>query len=117
MSHGLRFLVPLLVLVCCASPARAMQGTALERGTAITDPLALRELDRGRFGLGRIMLPARSVDAPITDGQLFALPSMAPVRKAIDAEFDRYVAQQKADHPNESIGVADSSDFQLFDLA
>jgi hypothetical protein len=117
MSHGLRFLVPLLVLVCCVSPAPAMPGAALERGAAITDPLALRELDRGRFGLSRIMSPARSVDAPITGSQLFALPSMAPVRKAIDAEFDRYVAQHKADHPNESIGVEDSSDFQLFDLA
>jgi hypothetical protein len=45
------------------------------------------------------------------------LPSMAPVRKAIDAEFDRYVARHKADHPNESIGVGDTNDFQLFDLA
>ena len=117
MNNGLRFLVPLLVLLCCASLARAMPGAALERGTAITDPLALRELDRGRFGLSRILLPGRSVDAPLADSQLFALPSMAPVRKAIDAEFDRYLAQHKADHPNESIGVADSNDLQLFDLA
>ena len=94
-----------------------MPGAALERGTAITDPLALRELDRGRFGLARILLPARSADTPITDGPLFALPSMAPVRGAIDTEFDRYMAQQKADRPNESIGVGDSNDLQLFDLA
>ena len=94
-----------------------MQGAPLERGTAITDPLALRELDRGKFGLGRILVPARSADTPIADGELFALPSMAPVRAAIDAEFERYIASHKNDHPDESIGVADSNDFQLFDRA
>jgi hypothetical protein len=117
MSHRLRFLVALLVLVCCAWPARATPGVALGRGTAITDPLALRELDRGGFGLARILLPARSADTPVTNGRLFALPAMVPVRAAIDAEFDRYIAQHKAGHPNESIGIADSNDFQLFDRA
>ena len=117
MTHGLRFLVSLLVLLCGAWPAGAMQGAPLERGTAITDPLALRELDRGKFGLGRILVPARSADAPIADGALFALPSMAPVRSAIDAEFERYIARHKAAHPNESLGIADSNDLQLFDLA
>jgi hypothetical protein len=120
MSHGLRFLVPLLVLVCGAWPAGAMPGAPLERGTAITDPLALRELDRGKFGLGklslgRILVPARSADTPIADGELFALPSMVPVRTAIDAEFDRYIARHEHDHPGESIGVADTNDLQLFD--
>jgi hypothetical protein len=117
MSHGLRFLLSLLVLVCGAWPAGAMQGAPLERGTAITDPLALRELDRGRFGLSRILVPGRSADAPIADGELFALPSMAPVRSAIDAEFDRYIARHKDNHPNESLGVADTNDLQLFDRA
>ena len=90
---------------------------ALERGTAVTDPLSLRELDHGRFGLGRILPPVRPTDAPITSGQLFALPSMAPVRKALDDEFDRYIARHKADLPNETIGVGNSFDFQLFDRA
>jgi hypothetical protein len=117
MSHGLRFLVSLLVLVCGAWPAGAMQGAPLERGTAITDPLALRELDHGRFGLGRILVPARSAEPPIADGELFALPSMAPVRRAIDAEFDRYIASHKDNHPGESIGIADTNDLQLFDRA
>src|ERR1700722_7170629 len=103
MSHGLRFLVPLLVLACGAWPAGAMQGAPLDRGTAITDPLALRELDRGRFALGRLLGPARSAETPIADGELFALPSMAPVRSALDAEFERYVTSQKNDHPSESI--------------
>ena len=95
----------------------AQSAPALERGAAITDPLALRELDRGRFGLARVMAPTRSAEAPITDSELFALPSMAPVRKALDDEFDRYVARLKADLPNETIGVGNSYGFQLFDRA
>jgi hypothetical protein len=117
MNPTLRFLGTALVLLCSALPARAAQNAALERGTAITDPLALRELDRGRFGLGRILVPARSVDASLTDEQLFALPSMAQVRKALDGEFERYIANHKASLPDESIGVGTSFAFQLFDRA
>jgi hypothetical protein len=95
----------------------ALSAPALERGAAITDPQALRELDRGRFGLARIMAPARSTEAPITDSELFALPSMAPVRKALDDDFDRYVAQHKAEITNQTIGAGNSSDLQLFDRA
>lgn len=98
-------------------PARAGEGAALERGTAIIDPVALRELDRGRFGLGRVLSPARSANAPLGNGELFALPSMAPVRSALDGEFDRYIARHKADLPNETIGVGTGYDFQLFDRA
>ncbi len=68
-----------------------MEGAALERGTAIIDPFALRELDLGehkasgidRAGLGlRPFIPtARSDNTPILDDELFSLPSMAPVRK------------------------------------
>jgi hypothetical protein len=94
-----------------------MQGAALERGAAITDPLSLRELDRGRFGLSRILAPTRSAEAPLTNSELFALPAMAPIRKALDDEFDRYVLRHKADLPNETIGVGTSFDFQLFDRA
>jgi len=89
----------------------------LERGTAIIDPLALRELDRGRFGLTRVMMPARAADTPLTNDQLFALPSMAPVRKALDADFERYVERHKAELPGEGIGVGESFAFQLFDRA
>jgi len=48
---------------------------------------------------------------------LFALPSMEPVRTALDAEFERYTQRHKADLPNETIGVGTSVDFQLFDRA
>jgi hypothetical protein len=105
-----------LLLSCCTLPARA-DGPPLERGTAIIDPLALRELDGGRFALSHIMMPARSADTPLTAAQLFALPSMAPVRRALDDDFQRYIAKHKAELPNESIGVGSEFAFQLFDRA
>src|ERR1700744_2212626 len=120
--QGLRFLVSLLLPGClaslkgCTSAARA-ETPALERGTAITDPGALRELDSGRFALARILAPGEAADAPLTDGELFALPSMVPVRRAIDAEFDRYIERHKAELPHQSIGTGDAFDFQLFDRA
>jgi hypothetical protein len=110
----------LLVLFClpgCALPVRAAPVQPLERGTAVTDPLALRELDRGRFGLGRIFEPARSPDMPLSNAELFAMPSMAPVKAAIDAEIERYTARHKAELPDETIGVGEAFAFQLFDRA
>jgi hypothetical protein len=113
-----RFLVTFLVLLASVLPVRhARSAAALERGAAIIDPGALGELDRGRFGLGRVMQPARPADTPLTNNELFALPSMVPVRKALDAEFDRYIARHKASLPNETIGVGTAFDFQLFDRA
>ena len=116
-GRALRFLIGIFILLCGALPADAVEGPALERGTAVTDPVALRELDRGRFAVGRMLWPARSADIPLTGGQLFALPAMVAVRRALDAEFDRYIARHKAHLPNESIGVGTSFDFQLFDRA
>jgi hypothetical protein len=113
-----RFLVTFLVLLAIVLPVRhARSAAALERGAAIIDPGALRELDHGRFGLGRVIQPARSADTPLTNRQLFALPSMVPVRKALDAEFERYISRHKAILPNETIGVGTAFDFQLFDRA
>jgi len=118
MSRPLRFPVVVFILLCILLPLRHAQGAAvLERGTAVTDPLTLRELDRGRFGLGRILAPARKTDAPLVDAALFALPSMAPVRKALDDEFERYIRRHGADLPNETIGVGTGFAFQLFDRA
>ena len=118
MGRTLRFLVISFILLASVVPARyAQSAPALERGAAITDPPALRELDRGWFGLNRVMLPMRSTDASLANSELFALPSMAPVRKALDDEFVRYIAKHKADLPNETIGVGNSYDFQLFDRA
>src|ERR1700688_1087984 len=118
MGRPLRFPVTIFALLCSVLPMRHAQcAPALERGTAIIDSAALRELDHGRFGLTRVLLPARPADMPLTNSQLFALPSMVPVRKALDEEFDRYIARHKAGLPNETIGVGASFDFQLFDRA
>src|SRR5260370_26260780 len=111
----MRFLVTILVLLCSVLTAHAGQSAAVERGTEITDALALGELERGRLGLGGVVLPMRASSTPLTNSQVFALPSMAPVRKALDDEFDRYVARHTATLPNETIGVGTSFDFQLFD--
>jgi hypothetical protein len=113
-----RFLVAVFILLSGVLPPCPAQTTAaLERGTAIIDPLALRALDHGRFGLGHVLAPASVSDAPLTGGELFDLPSMVPVRKALDAEFDRYTSRHKANLPNETIGVGTTYDFQLFDRA
>jgi hypothetical protein len=112
-----QFLASLLILLSVIAPCIA-QSAALERGVAVIDPYVLRELDSGRFGMGRMVEPAGPagpVDAPMSNDALFALPSMAPVRKAIDDEFDRTIARHKA--ANETIGVGTSFDFQLFDRA
>src|SRR3954471_1331431 len=106
MRLTLRFLVTTLLLLYGVVPSRAAQ--ELERGAAIIDPGALRELDGGRFGLGRILEPARSAALPLNNARLFALPAMAPVKAAIAAEFDRYVETHKAELPAESIGVGDA---------
>jgi hypothetical protein len=116
MSRALRLFVS-LCLLCTVVPARAMPDRPLERGAAIVDPSALRELDRGRFGLGRILQPARSADTPLDNAQLFALPAMAPLKSALDTELDRYVARHRHDLPGESIGVGDAFAFRLFDRA
>src|SRR5882724_4825654 len=125
MSSALRFVVMLFALLCGALPARAGQNAALERGAAIVDPLALREFDLGEYrasGLDRVgfglrpFIPAGpAANTPILNDELFALPSMAPVRAAIDHEFDQYIARHRKNLPNETIGVGDGFDFQLFD--
>jgi hypothetical protein len=111
MSLMPRFLAIVFAMLCAVLPARAAQDAALERGTAITDPATLRELDRGKFRLDRMLLPERSADIPLANSALFALPSMVPVRQAIDGEFDRYVARHGANLPKETIGVGEGFDF------
>ena len=115
MSRVPRVLIVTLGLLCCALSIRPMSGAELERGAAIMEPFALRELDHGRFGLGRVLAPARPADTPLTNDQLFALPSMAPVRNALNAEYDSYVAKHRAARPDEKIGVGSSFDLQVFD--
>ena len=105
----------LTLLLSSLALSSAQSAPLLERGVAVTDPFALRELDRGRFGLKQMLARASSDDAPLTDAALFALPSMVPIRKSLDAEFERYVQRHKAGLPNDTIGVGSQFDFQLFD--
>ena len=111
------FLIAFILLLGASPAARAVEAEALERGTAITDPATLRELDGGRFRLDRMLLPARLADAPLSNDELFRLPSMMPVRQAIDGEFARYVVRHRASLPKETIDVGENFDFQLFDRA
>jgi hypothetical protein len=115
MGRPLRSLFIVLALLCLSPLNGAHSAPALERGSAVTDPSALRELDRGRFGLVRMLAASQPSDGPLTDSALFALPSMAPVRKSLDDEFERYVQRHKAELPNDTIGVGIQFDFQLFD--
>src|SRR5215211_5759514 len=115
MSRVAGFLATVLILLCGALPALAAQDAALERGTAITDPATLRELDGGKFRLDRMLQPERSAGIPLANSELFDVPSMVPVRRAIDGEFDRYIARHGASLPKETIGVGEGFDFQLFD--
>jgi hypothetical protein len=119
MGRLLRVAVVVFVLLGGLFPlGPARSAPALERGAAITDPLALREFDRGRFGLARVLVPDRSTDsAPLNDSELFALPTLGPLRKALDEEFERYVERHRAASPDKTIGVGASFDFQLFDRA
>ena len=112
-----RSLLLFVLLFGHVAVARAADTAPLERGTAIIDPFALRALDAGRLGLGRMLRPDSSANTPLASSELFALPSMQPVRKALDQEFERYVIRHKATSPNESIGVGPSFAFQLFDRA
>ena len=110
----MRLFVIIFILCCGVLPVSAAPSAALERGTAVLDPAALRELDSGRFGLARIMAPLPSGSA-MSNSELFALPSMAMVRKSLDAEFDAYIVRHKANLPDESIGVGEANAFQMFD--
>jgi hypothetical protein len=108
--------------LCGVPPARALESGALERGTAILDPFALRALELGASGTDyagfslRPFIPmARADTAPILGDELFSLPSMAPVRKALDEDFERYVAKHRSTLPDETIGVGLSFDWQMFD--
>jgi len=121
---ALRFCASVFILLSCILLAGSAEAAGLERGAAIIDPLALRELDigeasprkAGRSGFGlRLFVGSRPTDAPILNSELFVLSSMVPVRRAIDDEFNRYIAGHKGRLPNETIGIGDGFDWQLFD--
>ncbi|MGV7215958.1 hypothetical protein [Bradyrhizobium sp. UFLA05-112] len=118
MSHRvLRILVALVALCGGALPLPALENAGLERGTAITDPQQLGMLDQHDvLTISRLLWPERNANFPLTSDMLFSsLPQLAQIRPAIDAEFERYIARHKAKAPDETIGVGDDFDVQLFD--
>jgi hypothetical protein len=116
MGLPLRSLFIALAIFSSSLPlSPAQSAPALERGTAITDPAALRELDRGPFGLRRMLSASPSSSEPLTDSALFALPAVVLIRKSLDEEFERYVQRHRIELPNETIGVGPQFDLQLFD--
>ncbi len=97
MSRALQHSLAIAFALLCGACRRVQpQDAALERGTAITDPATLRELDGGRFRLDRMLWPERSADIRLRTMRCSPLPSMAPIQPAIDGEFERYIARHKA---------------------
>ncbi|MCK1745959.1 hypothetical protein IVA80_35655 [Bradyrhizobium sp. 139] len=119
MSRALRILVVAAALLGGAVSLFAAENAPLTRGTAITDPGLLRELDQhDALTISRLLWPGRNADFPLTTDLMFSwLPQLKQIPAAIDAEFDRYIARQKAAYPTETIGVGEGFDVQLFDRA
>jgi hypothetical protein len=115
----LRTLVALVALYSGVPSLSAAGNAALERDTAITDPELLGKLDRNDvLTISRLLWQERNTDFPHTTDMLFSsLPQLAKIRPALDAEFERYIARHKADAPDETIGVGEGFDVQLFDRA
>jgi hypothetical protein len=119
MSRALRILLAVVVLFGGAASSTAAENVPLARGTAITDPDLLRKLDQNdALTISRLLWPERNAKFPLTTDQMFSsLSQLKPILPAIDAEFDRYVAQSKAVSPGETVGVGEGFDVQLFDRA
>jgi hypothetical protein len=117
MSRALRILLAAMLLLGSVMSLWAAENAPLARGTAITDPDLLRKLDRSdALSISRLLQPERNDNVPLTSDLLFAsLPQLREIPPAIDAEFDRYIAQHKQASPSETIGVGEGFDVQLFD--
>ncbi|MGP9810416.1 hypothetical protein ACTZWT_02770 [Rhodopseudomonas sp. NSM] len=98
MARVRRLLGLALLISALLRPAAAGPAEDLSRGLAITDPLALRELDRRDhrddgsthpgFGLRQMLDPSSS--GPLHNDRLFALPAMTALRAELDDEFLNY---------------------------
>ncbi|WP_298239976.1 hypothetical protein [uncultured Bradyrhizobium sp.] len=117
MNRALRILIAAALLFGGAASLPAAETAQLTRGTAITDPDLLRRLDEGdALTIPRLVAPEREAGGSMTTDRLSAsLPQLKDIPPAIDAEFDRYIARQKAAWPTETIGVGEGFDVQLFD--
>lgn len=118
MSRALRILLAAVALLGGGVSLAAAENS-LTRGTAITDPALLRQLDKNNtLALSRLLSPEQSAEVPLTTELLFeSLPQLKHIQPAINADFDRYIARYKATYPGETIGAGEGFDVQLFDLA
>src|SRR6266702_392706 len=119
MSRALRILVAVVVLFSGGASIMAAENVPIGRSTALTDPELLHKLDQNDvLTISRLLWPERNANFPLTTDLMFPwLSQLKPILPAIDAEFDRYIAQHKAAWPNETIGVGEGFDVQLFDRA
>jgi hypothetical protein len=119
MSRALRILVAVVALCSGVVSLFAAENAPLTRGTAIIDPDLLRGLDqRDALTISRLLWPERNAGSPLTTDLLFSrLPQLALIPPAIDAEFDRYIAEHKVASPSETVGVGEGFDVELFDRA
>ncbi|WP_439396534.1 hypothetical protein ACRQ5Q_06355 [Bradyrhizobium sp. PMVTL-01] len=119
MSRALRIVVAVVALFGGVMSLCATETAQLTRGTAITDPGLLRKLDEHDvLTISRLLWPERNANFPLTNDLLFSrLPQLKDIPAAVDAEFDRYIARQKAAWPTKTIGVGEGFDVQLFDRA
>ncbi len=112
---AMRFLnqLSLWLAVFGMATATTAYSAALDRAVAITDPVALPELDlrerpvsgadaRG-FGLASML----GASANASSADIFALPAMKPLRAALDREFDGYNGNRRT--------AGDSANLQPFD--
>ena len=99
----------------CAMRRRAGAASAALRSPI---PWRLRELDRGRFGLGRACLRRRGrpMRRSPTASCLRCRRWLPSARRSTPSSTDTS-QRHKADLPDETIGVGTSFDFQLFDRA
>jgi len=120
----LRQFLLVLVVGCGVMLPPQARSAEIDRALAIVDPLTLRELElrahrseavpHPGFALGR-MLGAPLSDPDIGNDKLFALPSLAAVRGAIDRAIAQYAARRRADDPGLSLGVGAGHDVRLLD--
>ena len=98
---------------------QSASGDALTGGTAITDAAALRELDLPQaaagFGLRRMLQADGPANASLLNDELFALPAMLPVRRAVERDIDAYASRHRANIVRQSRDIDDRARLQLFD--
>lgn len=108
--------VYLAIVLLLGSAVSRAEDLALERGTAIMNPDLLRQLDaRGMLEIGALLHAQNGARQLATDKLFASVPELSKIRPAIDAEFDRYIERHKSRAPNETIGVGEAFDVQLFD--